>query len=129
MRYPALIEGEGGDYGVTFPDLPGCVAIGQTLDEVIRNAEEALHDWMNSLEELGHAIPAPSQLEEVEVPAGCALTSILMVKTQRDKPSVRLNLVLDAGVAEAIISEAKRRGMSRKAYIEHVLRLAASMGA
>ena len=73
MRYPALIEGGGDDYGVTFPDLPGCVAMGQTVDEVILNAEEALHDWMEGMEELGHEIPAPSELEEVEVPVGSAL--------------------------------------------------------
>ena len=129
MRYPALIEGEGDDYGVVFPDLPGCVAMGHTVDEAIRHAEETLHDWTDSMEELGHSIPAPSQLEDVEVPAGCALTSILLVKTQRDKPNVRLNLVLDAGVADAITSEAKRRGMTRKAYIERVIRFAAQMGA
>ena len=129
MRYPALIEGGGDDYGVTFPDLPGCVAMGNTLDEAIRHAEEALHDWMDSMEELGHPIPTPSQLEDVEVPPGCALTSILVVKVQRDKPSVRLNLILDAGVADAITSEAKRRGMTRKAYIERVIRFAAQMGA
>ena len=129
MRYPALVEGEGDDYGVVFPDLPGCVAMGHTLDEAIRHAEEALHDWMDSMVELGHSIPAPSELEDVEVPAGCALTSILLVKTRRDKPNVRLNLVLDAGVADAITSEAKRRGLTRKAYIERVIRFAAQMGA
>ena len=129
MRYPALVEGEGDDYGVVFPDLPGCVAMGHTLDEAIRHAEEALHDWMDSMVELGHSIPAPSELEDVEVPAGCALTSILLVKTQRDKPNVRLNLVLDAGVADAITSEARRRGMTRKAYVERLVRFAAQMGA
>ena len=129
MRYPALVEGEGDDYGVVFPDLPGCVAMGHTLDEAIRHGEEALHDWMDSMVELGHSIPAPSELEDVEVPAGCALTSILLVKTQRDKPNVRLNLVLDAGVADAITSEARRRGMTRKAYVERLVRFAAQMGA
>lgn len=65
MRYPALIEGGGDDYGVVFPDLPGCVAMGNTLDEAIRHAEEALHDWMDSMEELGHPVPTPSALEDV----------------------------------------------------------------
>ena len=63
MRYPALIEGGGDHYGVTFPDLPGCVAMGQTLDEAIRHAGVALHDWMDSMEGLAHEIPAPSELE------------------------------------------------------------------
>ena len=129
MRYPALIESGGDDYGVVFPDLPGCVAMGNTLDEAIRHAEEALYDWMDSMEELGHPISAPSALENIEVPEGCALTSILLVKTRRDKPSVRLNLVLDAGIVDTITSEAKRRGITRKAYIERLVRFAAQMGA
>ena len=37
-RYPALIDGETGAYGVTFPDLPGIVAMGATLDEALLNA-------------------------------------------------------------------------------------------
>ena len=41
-RYPALIDGEKGAYGVTFPDLPGIVAMGASVDEALANAEEAL---------------------------------------------------------------------------------------
>ena len=44
-RYPALIDGKKGAYGVTFPDLPGIVAMGKTIDEAMRNAEEALLDY------------------------------------------------------------------------------------
>ena len=98
MRYPAIIEGGGKDYGVWFPDLPGCVAMGNTIDEALLHAEEALSDWMDTMEELGHPVAPPSTLGQVEVPAGCALTTILLVRTERAKPSVRLNLVLDAGV-------------------------------
>jgi len=42
VRYPALIDGEKGAYGVSFPDLPGIVAMGDTIDEALMNAEEAL---------------------------------------------------------------------------------------
>ena len=129
MRYPALIEGGGEDYGVAFPDLPGCVAMGYTVDEALANAHDAMRDWMDSMEERGYPIPPPSALEDVEVPEGCALTSILLVRGARDKPSVRLNLVLDADVADAITSEAKRRGMSRKNYIEWMTRTIAQLGA
>ena len=44
-RYPALIDGKKGAYGVTFPDLPGIVAMGKTIDEAMVNAEEALRDY------------------------------------------------------------------------------------
>ena len=44
-RYPALIDGKKGAYGVAFPDLPGIVAMGKTIDEAMVNAEEALRDY------------------------------------------------------------------------------------
>jgi len=37
-RYGVLIDGRRGGYGVVFPDLPGCTAMGRTLDEALRHA-------------------------------------------------------------------------------------------
>ena len=45
IEYPALIEGEEGAYGVVFPDIPGVGAMGDTVDEVLLNAKEALLDY------------------------------------------------------------------------------------
>ena len=80
MRYPALIDGEAGAYGVVFPDLPGCVAMGGTVDEAIENAEDALRDWIESMGDAGQPVTAPSALEAVTVSPGCALASILLVR-------------------------------------------------
>ena len=128
MRYPAIIEGGGQDYGVVFPDLPGIVAMGNTLDEVIRNAEEALQDYAVEASRDGLSLTPPSALEDVEVPLGCALTSILLVRTSPNRRSVRLNLTLDAEVADVITSEARRRGITRKSYLEWIVRRTAQMG-
>lgn len=129
MRYPAIIEGGGNGYGVWFPDIDGIGAMGYTIDDALVNAQDALGDWMDSMEEHGNPIPLPGALEDVEVPEGCVLTTILLVREARDKPSVRMNLVLDAGVADAITSEARRRGMSRKSYVEWMTRTIARLGA
>ncbi len=129
MRYPALIDGKDGAYGVVFPDLPGCLAMGYTIDDALLDAEKAIRQWMDAAEERGIPIPDPSLLEDVEVPEGSALTSVLLVRTPRDRPSVRVNLVLDADIGDTIKSEAERRGMTRKAYVEHLVRLAAQVGA
>ena len=128
MRYPALIYGEKGAYGVVFPDLPGCLAMGATIDKALQDAQEALPQWMDAAEERGIAIPEPSALEAIEVPEGSALTSVLLVRSGRHRPAVRVNLHLDADVADAITSESKRRGISRKAYVEEVVRFAAGTG-
>ena len=45
-RYVALIDGKRGAYGVVFPDRPGCTAMGRSVDEAIRNAGEALAEWV-----------------------------------------------------------------------------------
>lgn len=128
MRYPALIESGGQDYGVVFPDLPGIVAMGNTLDEAIRNAEEALQDYAIEASRDGLSLTPPSALEDVEVPLGSALTSILLVRTSPNRRSVRLNLTLDAEVADVIASEARRRGITRKSYLEWIVRRTAQMG-
>lgn len=70
IRYPALIDGEKGAYGVTFPDLPGLVAMGETMDEALINAEEALRDGALEAEKDGEILAAPSALETIETRAG-----------------------------------------------------------
>ena len=128
MRYPALIDGVKEAYGVVFPDLPGCLTMGATIDEAIRNAQEAMTQWMDAAEDRGIAIAKPSALEDVDVPEGSTLTSILLVRSGRHRPNVRINLYIDADVADAITDEAKRRGISRKEYVEEAIRLTARMG-
>ena len=75
-RYPALIDGEKGAYGVTFPDLPGIVAMGKTVDEAMLNAEEALRDYAIEAEIDGEDIVIPSPFDKVETSAGQQLVSI-----------------------------------------------------
>jgi predicted RNase H-like HicB family nuclease len=65
-QYIALIHKDAdSDYGVSFPDLPGCVTAGVDLDDARRMAEEALSLHLDGLEEDGDPIPKPSSLEAV----------------------------------------------------------------
>ena len=75
-RYPALIDGAPGAYGVTFPDLPGIVAMGNTLDDALVNAEEALRDYAIEAENHDEEVIAPTAIEDVNAPPGCALFSV-----------------------------------------------------
>ena len=126
MRYSAVIDGKKGAYGVTFPDLPGIVAMGKTLDEALVNAEESLRDYMAETEKDGETITPPSALEQVKTPAGCLLVSVPLLRLSGR--SVRANMLLDEGVAAFIASEARRRGMTRTAYVEWMTRRIAQMG-
>ena len=75
-RYPALIDGETGACGVTFPDLPGVVAMGATLGEALLNAEEALRDYATEMEKDGRTLVAPRVLEDVSPDAGSTLVTV-----------------------------------------------------
>lgn len=114
-RYPALIDGKKGAYGVSFPDLPGVVAMGKTIDEAMAHGEEALRDYAIETGKDGSELTPPSAMEDVEVPTGYALVPIPMILLSGR--SVRANLSLDEGVAAFIDGEARRRGMTRTAYV------------
>ncbi|MDE2887612.1 MAG: type II toxin-antitoxin system HicB family antitoxin [Gemmatimonadota bacterium] len=125
-RYPALIDGEKGAYGVTFPDLPGIVAMGNTVDEALVNAEEALRDYAIEAEKDGEKISLPSAFEQLEVPRGNTLVSVPLIRvTGRN---VRAHMTLDEGVAAFIDGESRRRGMTRKAYVEWIVKRIAQVG-
>ena len=126
VRYPALIDGETGAYGVTFPDLPGIVAMGRTVDEALVNAEEALRDYATEAGKDGEAIAPPVALERVDVPNGQALVSVPLIRISGR--NVRAHMTLDEGVAAFIDGEARRRRMTRKAYVEWIVRRIAEMG-
>lgn len=50
---------DGGGFLITFPDLPGCMADGETPDEAIREGRDAFAAWMKAQAEAGREIPAP----------------------------------------------------------------------
>ena len=77
--YPALIDGEEGAYGVMFPDLPGIVAMGSTIDEAITHAGEALRDCAIEVSNDGSVPRAPTAVENLEVPLGHAPESVPLV--------------------------------------------------
>ncbi len=74
MFYPIAIE-PGDDqhaYGVTVPDLPGCFSAGDTLDEAIAKAKEAITGHIELLVELGQDIPAVSTVGALAEKSGFA---------------------------------------------------------
>ena len=129
MRYPILISGRKGAYVGTFPDWPRCqLAPAVTLDEVWYQAEEAMQREAARLEYLGEPLPDATAPEDVDVPAGYILSSVLLVRVTPQREGVRWNLSLDAGVADVLDAEARRRGLSRKALVEFLARFLARSG-
>ncbi len=65
MRYVAVIEKGESSWGAHVPDLPGCVAVGESRDEVVALIKEAVDMHIDSLRANGEAVPSPSS--EVEL--------------------------------------------------------------
>lgn len=65
-QYLALVtKEEDSDWNVVFPDLPGCVTAGRSLDEAVAFAEEALALHVHGLREDGGTPSAPTDIEDV----------------------------------------------------------------
>ena len=73
MKYMVVIEKGPTRYGAYVPDLPGCVAAAETLEEVERLIREAMVIHIRGLREDGEQIPEPTALVmkevDVELPA------------------------------------------------------------
>ncbi len=65
--YIALVhKDEGTSYGVSFPDVPGCISAGDTFEEAVANAAEALAGHLALMEADGDPIPAPRSFEQLK---------------------------------------------------------------
>ena len=70
MRYAVIVEEGENSFGAYVPDLPGCVAVGETKEEVLNLIQEAIEFHIEGLREDGQPIPEPSSsVEYIEVRA------------------------------------------------------------
>jgi antitoxin HicB len=60
FRIRRLVVDEGGGYLIEFPDLPGCISDGATINEAIANGADALASWIATAVEFGDTVPPPS---------------------------------------------------------------------
>jgi predicted RNase H-like HicB family nuclease len=91
------------DYGVDFPDFPGCVTAGETLEDARRMAAEALALHVAGMIEDGEAIPAPSTLDAIMADPENAEAVILLVEAPiRPTRSLRINVMLPEDLVQAI---------------------------
>lgn len=65
MRYLVVVEKGPESFGAYVPDLPGCIAAGDSREEVLKLIREAIEFHLEGLKEDGQAIPSPSSSSEV----------------------------------------------------------------
>ena len=64
MEYVVIVEQGESSFGAYVPDLPGCVAVGESRDEAMELVREAIEIHIQSLRENGEAVPAPRSFAE-----------------------------------------------------------------
>jgi predicted RNase H-like HicB family nuclease len=122
MRYPIAIEigSETTAYGVIVPDLPGCFAAGDTIDEAVAAAEEAAAAWIDTTLDAGGTIPAPTSIEALrDRPefAGWAFGVIAVDPAALDSTIERVNITLPRRVLLRLDAQARAAGATRSGFI------------
>jgi predicted RNase H-like HicB family nuclease len=124
-QYIALIYKDAdSDYGVSFPDLPGCVTAGVDLDDARRMAEEALALHLEGMGEDRDPIPEPSSLEAVMADRENRDGVAILVKAPRQAAqAVRVNVTMPADELERIDRFADAHGYTRSGFLLHAAKL------
>ena len=65
MRYLVVVEKSETGFGAYVPDLAGCVAVGDTREEVVKLIQEAVEFHIEGLKDAGEPVPAPSSQSEL----------------------------------------------------------------
>ena len=118
------------DFGVSFPDFPGCVTAGKTLEEARRMAAEALALHIEGMVEDGDAVPAPSNLDALRNdPNMRGAVAVLVSVEPAPEKTVRINITARESQLETIDQLARKAGLTRSAFIvqSSLNRLASNM--
>lgn len=125
MRYPLAIEPGSNTtaFGVVVPDLPGCFSAGDSFQEAIDNAKEAIEVHLEGLLSDGEAVPAMESLERHRTDpdfAGWMWALVDIDMSRLADVTERVNITLPRRVLHIIDDAAKRAGESRSAYLARV---------
>jgi predicted RNase H-like HicB family nuclease len=119
MEYIAYLHKDNkSDFGVSFPDFPGCVTAGRSLDEARRRAPEALAFHIAGMLEDGEKIPKPSKIDDLVGDSDRQNAVAFLVTTDFPKAkTVRVNVTARENQIELIDRLARQAGMTRSAYM------------
>jgi len=107
LKYPFeiryLSEEEGGGYLISFPDLPGCISDGETIDEAIKIGIDAMNSWIETSREFHDPVPEPGSSQ-----ASCRFVQRLpkslhaRLTARAKQEGVSMNSLVTAIIAESI---------------------------
>ena len=127
MRYVSFIHQDDAGYGISFPDFPGCVSVGDSVDDAVQSGCEALAFHVEGLRNDGERIPPPRSIDVIKADPELADwregADLVLIPLLLDRGSSRrVNISLDRGLLEAIDDEARQRRMTRSAFLASAAR-------
>jgi predicted RNase H-like HicB family nuclease len=121
-NYIAIVHKDSNsDFGVSFPDFPGCITAGRNIDEAKDMSQEALTLHIQGMIEDGDQLPNPLKLEDIMAdPDFADAVAYLVVEVPDTKPrTVRVNITVPELTLKQIDAAAKKLGMSRSSFLIH----------
>lgn len=110
LFYPAILEKEPDSaYGVSFPDFPGCVSAGDTAEEALVNAHEALAGHVALMVQDGDLLPGATHVEDVTADPDVNMVAVTVIGVIVPGRAKRVNVTLDEALLDEIDSFAKNR--------------------
>lgn len=105
ITYLAVFEpSTNGTFGVYFPDLPGCISLGDNFEHAQIMAAEALGLHLWGMEKDNEIIPIPSSPPFADIPEGAVVAPVVVfpdiVKNEMDNKAVKTNITLPAWLKE-----------------------------
>ena len=118
MEYIAYLhKDKKSDFGVSFPDFPGCVTAGSTLEEARRLAGEALAMHVAGMREDGEAVPKPSTLDDLRSDPAMKGAVAFLTELREPEKVVRINITVRKSQIAEIDRRARAKGLTRSSYI------------
>lgn len=116
-----LVHEQGGNYGISFPDFPGCVSAAASLDEAVSRGAAVLAFHVAGMMEDRDALPMLRSLEELqsdrEYRADAKGAVVVAVPLELPSKPVRLNISLDERLVKQIDRAAESVGQTRSGFL------------
>jgi predicted RNase H-like HicB family nuclease len=118
MEYIAYLhKDKRSDFGVSFPDFPGCITAGSTLDEARKMASEVLALHVAGMREDGEPIPRPSTLDDLRGDPAMKGAVAFLTDLHEPEKVVRINITARKSQIAEIDRLARAKGLTRSSYI------------
>jgi len=117
MQYVAYLHKEPkSDFGVSFPDFPGCVTAGRTLEEARQMAVKALTFHIKGITQDGDALPQPLSIDAIAHDPAAEGAVMFLVDVDIER-TVRINITARESQIKRIDELAEAAGLNRSAYM------------